>query len=334
MASKIGVFGGTFSPLHFGHINSILTVKEKMNLDKVKVVPAFQAPGRETIEKPSAQERLELVQIGLSDYLGEITVEDCEIERGGVSYSIDTLEELVNENPEDDYYLIIGLDQFKSFDSWKDVSKIFDLAHVIVTSRPGYFFPLNKSEFPERIQDKIVDFDGYMTLLKSGKQIHFVRLEDFDISASDIRKRVRLNQSINKYVPLEVEQYINSKDLYTVTEGVDYNSKDLATRIAQVLKDQEAINVLGYDLRDQNQITDFTLIASAQSKKANASMVDKLIDEIRDSLGVKPLGVEGQGEANWIVVDYGSVMLHSFYEFVRYEYKIEEIWNTYPKLNL
>lgn len=332
MANKIGVFGGTFSPIHFGHINSILNVKEKMELDEVKVIPAFQAPGKEPIEKPSAQERLELVKLGLADYLDEVSVESYEIERGGISYSIDTIKSLKDESPEDLFYLIIGLDQFKTFDSWKDFSEIFNLANVVVTSRPGYFFPLSVDEFPEGLKEHIDTFDGYTAMLKNGGQISFVRLDDHDMSSSDIRKRARLNQSINRYVPLEVEAYIAKNKLYTMKEGVDYNSRDLAEKIMDVLKDNSGINILGFDLSGQNQITEFPIVVSAQSKRANSTLAEQVIDAVRDDLGVKPIGVDGQEESNWIVIDYGSVMVHLFYEYLRYEYKIEEIWTDYPKL--
>lgn len=332
MANKIGVFGGTFSPIHFGHINSILNVKEKMQLNEIKVIPAFQAPGKDLIEKPSAQERLELVKLGLADYLGEVSVESDEIKRGGVSYSIDTVKALKVEHPGDILYLIIGLDQFKNFDSWKDFNEILTLSNIVVTSRPGYFFPLSKDEFPEGLKDHVEDFDGYIAILKLGGQINFIRLEDHDMSSSDIRKRVRLNQSINKYVPIEVETYINNNGLYTMKEGVDYNSKDLTHKIMKVLEGHSGVNILGFDLSNQNQITDFSVVVSAQSKRANATLADQVVDIVRDDLGVKPIGIDGKDESNWIVIDYGSVMVHLFYEYLRYEYKIEELWSSYPKL--
>ncbi len=90
--------------------------------------------------------------------------------------------------------------------------------------------------------------------------------------------------------------------------------------------------MLGFDLSNDNQITDYAVVASAQSKRANSSLADKVVDTVRDELGVKPIGVDGKSESNWIVIDYGSVMIHLFYEYLRYEYKIEELWNSYPKL--
>ncbi len=332
MANKIGVFGGVFSPIHFGHINSILNVKEKMKLNKIRVIPAFQSPGKEIIKKPTAEERLELVKLGLADYLDEVSVEAYEIQKGGTSYSIDTLTTLKNENPDDLFYLIIGLDQFNTFDSWKDFNKIIKLVNIIVTSRPGYFFPLSKEEFPEGLRKKVDDFDGYTAILKHGGQINFIRLKDHDMSSSDIRKKVRLNQSIHKYVPIQVETYINKKNLYTMEEGVDYDSRHLTQKIIGVLKKNGGINILGFDLSNDNQITDFSIITSTQSKRANTSLANQVIDLVRDTLGVRPMAVDGQDEANWIAIDYGSVMVHLFHEYLRYEYKIEELWSSYPKL--
>lgn len=331
MANRIGVFGGSFSPIHYGHINSILNVKEKMNLDCVQVIPAYQSPGKDLIESPTPIERLELVKLGLADYLGEVQVEDCELDRGGVSYSVDTLRGLSEKHSEDTFYLIIGLDQFGAFDSWKDFKEILSLSNLVVTSRPGFYFPLSVEDFPEGLKGEVEDFDGYTAVLKSGQQIHFVRLEDYDISSSDIRKKVRLNQSINKYVPLEVENFIKDKSLYTMEEGVDYDSKDLQAKIKSILDYEGGINTLSFDLREQNQITDFNIVTSSQSKKANSKLAEKLVEEIKNDLGVKPLGVDGKEDANWIVVDYGSVIVHLFYEFVRGEYNLEKLWSNYPQ---
>ncbi len=330
MLKKIGIFGGTFNPIHFGHINSILSVKEKMNLDAVKVIPAHQAPGKELLEAPSAEERLALVELGLSEYYEDVFVDSCELERGGVSYSIDTIEDLKKESPDDEFYLIIGLDQFQSFDSWKNFENIFGFANLIVTSRPGFYFPLNTSDFPKGLEGKIEDFDGYVAMLENGAQIHFIRLNDQDVSSSDIRKRVRLNQSIHKYVPLEVENYIKEKSLYTVHESIKFDPEKLSEKISSILKNEGGINVVSFDLRGDNQITDFNFVASAQSKRATQSLAENLKDTIRDELGVKPIGMDGLSEGKWIVVDYGSIIVHLFYDYCRQEYALEKLWEKYP----
>ena len=332
MSEKVGVFGGTFSPIHYGHINSIVSVIKKMDLDSVKVIPSYQSPGKDFIENPSPEDRLKLVELGLSDYKDTVQVNRCELDRKGVSYSIDTLRALIQKEPETEFYLIIGLDQFKNFDRWKEFYEILSLSHLVVTSRTGYNFPFETSDFPDGLKDYIVDFDGYVTILQNGNKINFLRLKDYDMSSSDIRKKVRLNQSINKFVPIEVETYILDQEFYSFSEAVDYDSEDLLKEIKIQMDELGGHQPLAFDMRNENQITDFNIIASSQSKRTNLMLAENIIEKVKSSLGVKPLGIDGKEESNWIVIDYGSVIVHLFYETLRHEYNLEALWGDYPKL--
>jgi nicotinate-nucleotide adenylyltransferase len=332
VSDKIGVFGGTFSPIHYGHINSIVNVVKKMDLDSVKVIPAYQSPGKDFIESPSPEDRLKLVELGLSDYKDLVQVDRCELDRKGVSYSVDTLRSLIEKEPDTEFYLIIGLDQFKNFDRWKEFYEILNLSHLVVTSRPGYNFPFEIADFPDGLKDYIVDFDGYEALLKNEKKINFLRLKDYDMSSSDIRKKVRLNQSINKFVPIEVETYILDNKLYSFNEAVDHDSEGLLNEVKSQIEALGGRQPLAFDMRNENQITDFNVVASSQSKRANQMLAENMIEKIKSSLGVRPLGVDGKEEANWIVIDYGSVIVHLFYESLRHEYNLEALWSDYPKL--
>ena len=332
MSEKVGVFGGTFSPIHYGHINSIVNVMKKMNLDLVKVIPAYQSPGKDFIEDPSPEERLKLVKLGLSDYRDLVQVDCCELDRKGMSYSVDTLRALIEKEPKTEFYLIIGLDQFKNFDCWKEFYEILSLSHLVVTSRPGYNFPFEISDFPGGLRDYVEDFDGHVAVLQNGKKINFLRLKDYDMSSSDIRKKVRLNQSINKFVPIEVETYILEQKFYSFGKAVDYNSEDLLKEIKFQIDNLGGLKPLTFDMRNENQITDFNVVASLQSKRANQRIAENMIERVKSSLGVRPLGVDGKEEANWIVIDYGSVIVHLFYETLRYEYNLEALWSDHPKL--
>jgi len=332
VSDKVGVFGGTFSPIHYGHINSIVSVIKKMDLDSIKVIPAYQSPGKDFIESPSPEDRLKLVELGLSDYKDITHVDRSELDRKGVSYSVDTLKNLIAKEPETDFYLIIGLDQFQNFDRWKEFLEILNLSNLVVTSRPGYNFPFEKNEFPEGLRDQVADFDGYIAVLNNGKQINFLRLDDYDMSSSDIRKKVRLNHSINKFVPIEVETYILENKLYSLEKAVDYNSEDLMNELKTQLEDMGGRQPLAFDMRNENQITDFNIVTSSQSKRANQMLAENVIEKIKSNLGVKPLGVDGKEDANWVVIDYGSVMVHLFYETLRHEYNLEALWSDYPKI--
>lgn len=332
MSKKIGLFGGTFNPIHYGHINSIDSVINKMGFDSIRVIPAYQAPGKDFIEKPTPEDRLKLVEMGLFDYKDKVQVDRSELDRQGVSYSLDTLRDIIKKEPDKNFYLIIGLDQFQNFDKWKEYSEILNLSNLVVTSRPGYNFPHEIADFPEGLKEHIQDFDSYTAVLKNEKQINFLRLTDFDMSSSDIRKKVRLNQSINKYVPIEVETYILENKLYSAEESVDYDSNDLMSEVKKFVTDFGGINPISFDMRNENQITDFNLVASSQSKRGNLMLAENVIEKVKSSLGVKPFAIDGKEDANWIVVDYGSLILHFFYETLRYEYNLEALWKDFPKI--
>ena len=129
---KIGIFGGSFNPPHLGHINSMQTVLKKTGLDKVLVIPNAQNPLKLQIEGASAEHRLEMTRLALTNWNGPFEVDDREIRRGGNSYTYETLTELKKENPGDQFFLILGMDQFEELGQWKNPSKILELAHLIV----------------------------------------------------------------------------------------------------------------------------------------------------------------------------------------------------------
>ena len=123
---------------------------------------------------------------------------DCEVKRGGVSYTIDTLKKLAAENPGAQFYLIIGLDQFGKFDEWKDYAEILKVADLVVTSRPGMEFPYSVEKMPPGSSTATSrNFDDSPSgATKSGRTIHFIKLQDVEASATEIRKKLRLNQTI------------------------------------------------------------------------------------------------------------------------------------------
>ena len=213
--TRVGVFGGTFNPIHRGHMNSLAQVKDKFQLDVVRVIPAYQSPGRDFIDSPDPKQRLEMVKLGLKDLDEGFYLDPCEINRQGISYSIDTLKDtlknLLIDDKDIELFLIIGLDQFYTFDQWKDYKEILKLSNLIVTSRPGYTFPLGSPEFPQGFHDFIEEFDGHQVLTKFEKIIYFLRLSDVDVSSSQIRKKLKLGQSVDKYLSFQVESYIRNQ---------------------------------------------------------------------------------------------------------------------------
>ncbi len=331
---KIGIFGGSFNPPHIGHVNVVTTVQKKLGLDLVHIIPAAQNPLKHPIEGATPEHRLEMTRLAFSTYGDKLIVDDREIKRGGKSYTIDTLKDLVTQYPGDELYLIMGYDAFEEFGSWKDIGKILELTNVIVVSRPGGEFPESKEALPAFIQPYTKDFDFNIVELKSGKNIQFLTLKDIEISAADLRKKIRAQRNTEKFLPLSVESYIKEHHIYK-TIGPKVGDYEKFTRFcADFLNSKKAINVRAFDLREQVAPTEFTLIASGTSTRHSGSLAENLIQAVKDEYGVYPQSLEGLSEGRWVLVDYGSLIVHVFYDFARQEYQLEQLWKQGKELTL
>jgi nicotinate-nucleotide adenylyltransferase len=212
---RIGLFGGTFDPIHWGHLRSAEEVREAFDLDRVFFIPASVPPHKRGKTRTPARDRLEMVRLAVAEN-PRFTVSTVEIARRGVSYSIDTIRHFTeNECKGGSLYFIIGLDAFAEIGTWKDFEGIFPLCNFIVTSRPGngYASPLRGTSIAVR-RLFCYDFKRRIYTHRCGTSLHFLKLTDFAVSASDIRERVRHGNSIRYLVPPSVEAYIENHGLY------------------------------------------------------------------------------------------------------------------------
>ncbi len=323
---KIGIFGGSFNPPHNGHVNSITTVQKKMGFDKIHIIPNFQNPIKIQTEAPGPEHRIEMARLAFSTYGSAFYVDDTELKRGGKSYTIDTIQSLRKEYAAKDLYLIIGADNFETFSEWKDYKKILEEVNLVVTTRPGYQIHESENEWPDYLNGLVAESDFGTLELTTGRSVEFITLEDLDISSSELRKKLRVGRPVEKYLPLAVERYIKDNKLYRSTNEKITDYKKFTEFCAQVLFDKKGIAVRGFDLQKLATTTDFTLIASGTSTRHSASMAENLVMAVKEEFNVLPQGVEGVDEGRWVVVDYGALIVHVFYDFVRQEYKMEDIW--------
>lgn len=326
MTDRIGIFGGTFNPLHVGHLNSMVTVAKKVGLQKVMVVPTFQNPVKEPIEGPNPEQRLEMVKIGVSEYGDLLEVDSQEVLRGGPSFTVDTLKAYASEHKPDDLFLIVGVDVFYGMDDWKDLEQILEMANLVVTSRSGNQFPYSLEDFPKKVRQLVADYDKKVAFLNSGRFIHFVRLDDIDVSATEVRKKLRNGQNVAKYLTTSVEEYIRENKLYRPLDVRIADFQEFTKFCANVLFEKKAINLKAFDLRPIDKPTEFSIICSGTSSRQAAALGEGVIKAVKENFGVLPLAIEGLKEGRWVVVDYGSLMVHIFYDYVRNEYRLEELW--------
>ena len=132
---RIGIYGGTFNPPHVGHFRGAEYALEQLQLDRLFMMPAHTAPHKETSQDmPTPQQRLQMVQLGLGDR-EDMVVSDLEINRGGISYTADTVEQMAAQYPGAQLYLIMGTDMLSSFESWRDPERILKHATLAVLCR-------------------------------------------------------------------------------------------------------------------------------------------------------------------------------------------------------
>jgi nicotinate-nucleotide adenylyltransferase len=331
---KIGIFGGSFNPPHNGHINSLQTVAKKFGLDKIHVVPAAQNPLKTPVEGPTPEQRLELTRMAFDQYGDQYFVDDQEIKRGGNSYTIDTIMNLRKTYEAQDLYLIVGADKFEELSQWKDYQKILTEANLIVTTRPGYDTPETLEEMPGFLKPLVAEFDFNFIELNTGRNVQFITLRDVEISSTEVRKWLRSGKPVEKYLPLSVESYLKEHKLYRNIGDRIGDFQKFTVFCADALFAKKGINVRGFDLTKMSAPSEYTLIASGTSTRHASSMAENLVVAVKEEYGVHPQSVEGVDEGRWVLVDYGSLIIHLFYDYVRLEYSLENLWREGKDLGL
>ena len=187
---RIGILGGTFNPIHIGHLILAEEALYKLNLDKLIFVPAYVPPHKNVEAGVKAQDRLKMAQLAIEDN-PSFAVSTFEIEAKTKSYSVNTLKEFRRiYGDEAQLYFITGSDLLKDLFSWKDVNDIFKMSKFIVANRPGY--PVK--EVPEQVETVVIT--------------------PIEISSEDIRRRLKAGRSIRYLVPEKVRNYIAERKLY------------------------------------------------------------------------------------------------------------------------
>ncbi len=194
---RIGVLGGTFDPIHYGHLFIAEDAGESFDLERIILVPNGQPPHKKDYIPAAAIHRMAMTELATRSNL-HFSVSKLEVERAGPSYTVETMQALQTENPEADFYFIAGWDAVNELASWHQPEKIVELCRIIALTRPGY---------------------SMETLGRNLESMYLSRIETLvapspDISASEIRDRIRNHKSVRYLLPDEVIEYIERNHLY------------------------------------------------------------------------------------------------------------------------
>lgn len=192
---KIGILGGTFDPIHNGHLDLAEAAIESLELDEVVFIPAARNPLKKR-GAASQKQRLEMVQIAIKDQ-PQYLVSDIELSRGGASYMVDTLMELQYVKP-GDYWLLMGTDSLRTFSEWKNYLKILRLCRLGVAMRP----PQTQTEVETYVDPEILS------------KVDWIKMEPSEVSSTGIRHRLEEGKVTSHWMPASVSSYIRENKLY------------------------------------------------------------------------------------------------------------------------
>ncbi len=219
---RIGLFGGTFNPVHFGHLRTVLEVRERFDLDRVYLIPSAMPPHKSEAGIASPSDRLEMIRRAVANE-ADFVVSDVELMRTGPSYTIDTLSFFADALPKTDpCFLIVGLDAFLEIHTWKDFRGILTRIPLIVMGRPGAFGCGQSGDMSLAVADYLdglapgyrYDREQSVFVHPGFQPVYLINVTSLDISSSAIRSLVRSGRSIRFLVPETVSEFIFSKGLY------------------------------------------------------------------------------------------------------------------------
>jgi len=206
MAESIGILGGTFDPVHFGHLRSALEVVEHLSLDRIHLIPSANPPHRPP-PQANAKQRMAMLQLATKNS-EQIIVDDRECQREGASYTVDTLISLRQDFPSSPLYLIVGSDAFSQIKTWYKWNELLDYAHIVVMTRPHSELII-PTELTDCYQQKLAENE---TAKQGG--IYTVDVTQLAISATTIRSNIAQGLSPQFLVPDAVIQLIDMLGVY------------------------------------------------------------------------------------------------------------------------
>ena len=200
--NKIGLFGGSFDPIHNGHFNAAINLNDRFNLDRFIFIPTFCAPHKRNKHQSGADHRYQMIIEATKEFsFGEVS--KCELRRKAISYTIDTVDYFVEKYPGSILFFFIGSDSLTHFESWYRVKDLLEKCNIVIYTRFGYedIAPMvKKTNLTNQEKDKLLN--------------NIIHIPEIDISSTQIRTAIKSTKQYNHLVPVTVKNYIEKNQLY------------------------------------------------------------------------------------------------------------------------
>jgi nicotinate-nucleotide adenylyltransferase len=314
----IGIFGGTFDPIHLGHLRAMQMLSAQISFDAVHWVLSARPPHKDQTSA-SVEHRFKMLQLAIEDQPNYIA-DDLEIKRSEQSYTVDTVEAFRERYPGFELCLIIGGDSLLSLPSWHRYNELVGMVNWVVMNRPGY--PL---DLPQALSQRMVSSIDQLQNGAIGK-IWLFESSEFDISSTQLRAELadRSNDNLSKvFLPKAVFSYIREQQLYKIRPMKPEQIKD---QVVDALEDIKGVDIRVIDITDISDFADFMVVASGTSDTHVKALARSASTSLRKQ-GVIPLNEDGADVGEWVLVDFGDVVLHVMRPEVREYYDLEKLWD-------
>jgi len=351
---RIGVYGGTFNPIHEGHLKAAREVARALDLERVVFVPSATPPHKSAADHdpiaPAADRiaRVEAAIAGETDF----DVSDVELTREGKSFTVDTLRILRERFEGARLVFVIGHDAFVEMGTWRAPEEVIALADLAVVARPPIAADSLEAWLPGFAHPLVeIQADGRgATHREHDTRIDVLEIGALEISASQIRHDLAHGQPVGGLVPPKVLAMLEESGYYSGVDAVTPQaseapqpgtsrasvSAEQARKLGLIVDaalDRNAQDPLALDVRELTSYTDYVLVMTGNSQRQLRSICEHIVKALKADDDA-PLGVEGGDDASWMLIDANDVVVHVFQPDTRELFDIEGLWEDAPRVAL
>jgi len=302
---RVGILGGTFDPVHNGHLALARAAVSELELDRLVFVPARRSPHKDAAPAASPEERMTMLRLATAgEKIWEVS--DLELSRQEPSYTCDTLEEIAKAFPQVELFFVMGADSLAEVPTWRRARELPGLCRFAYAARSGPSAP----GVPDWVTAAAVP----------------LKMPPVDASATEVRRRVAAGLPIGTLLPAAVEKYVLERGLYRPSGAQGRPEGALAGVIARAADEKKALDVVVLDLRGLADFTDFFVICHGESTPQVRAIVDNVLEKAKKGTGRFPDHLEGYDESSWVLADFGGVVVHIFDAPTREFYGLERLW--------
>lgn len=313
---RVGLLGGTFDPPHAGHARLAELALEGLGLDELRLVPAALPPHKPgpALDGPG---RLRLLRTL------PYPVETLELERGGASYTVDTLEALAAREPGNAWILVMGSDQAAGFPTWRRPERILELASLAVAERPGPALVLPPALAP-RLRDRWSGAPGEVVRLPGTR---------IDVASRDLRRALARGERPGGVPPQVLDAICTENQYRNHCLGDRMTLPPRLACVVEAARSKKAFRIRILDVAGLASFTDTFAFMSGGSDRQNRAIAEAVEERLKAE-GTRPISREGEQNGNWILLDFGDIIVHVMDEDTRAFYNLEGLWKEGRELEL